>query len=399
MSLKSATSSPDPTSSSSRSGPLGRPHNKSTLWDEFLEHYLPAEKYFNTKHKKAFCRRCIARAGAELTQDAAARRQFEAEAASGTGEAFSEGWEGWVYRKSFDKVDAISGRSSNMQRHIKMCANIAPDDRARIISSFEAAQPSRPQHESEERFRSTMMANVQQHFREPVAMSGPVDGRRFTAVNALAAPPQPQHPEQRQILQRPTMPVPMQMQMKTQAQTQAQTGEASGSGRPEVARQSNASPKLSLKNILNSSDTPIPAARPRTFTPATLNPQPAPLPSIRYGDPAVISRLDAAINELTALRASLNPPPPSPQLDSAAHTRITMNCLRDELAVLRREHEWLKVRYMAAKEQIERYETNSMLAYRANSAPALCSPVSEGEGAKKRKFEHEETGGPRRGTQ
>lgn len=36
-----------------------RPHNKSTLWEEFLEHPVKEQKYFNTKHKKAYCKRCI----------------------------------------------------------------------------------------------------------------------------------------------------------------------------------------------------------------------------------------------------------------------------------------------------------------------------------------------------
>jgi hypothetical protein len=68
-----------------------RPHNKSTLWDEYVEHPDKNKKYFNTKHKKAFCKRCIAKAVDDLDRSPDARVQFET-----TG--FVEGWPEWKYR-------------------------------------------------------------------------------------------------------------------------------------------------------------------------------------------------------------------------------------------------------------------------------------------------------------
>ena len=144
-----------------------RPHNKSILWNEFLEHPEKAKKYFNTKHKKAFCRRCISQTIDDLDRCQLARARFNN---TGGAAGFIEGWEQWKRREgsirafplllppppffhngrltgdeAFDRVEALSGRSSNMQRHIRTCEHIPPGERAHIMANFEATRhPSAP---------------------------------------------------------------------------------------------------------------------------------------------------------------------------------------------------------------------------------------------------------------
>lgn len=75
------------------------PRNKSILWDEFLEHPEQAKKYFNTKHKKAFCRRCISQAIDDLDHCQLARAHFNN---TGGAAGFIEGcrqWEQWKQRE------------------------------------------------------------------------------------------------------------------------------------------------------------------------------------------------------------------------------------------------------------------------------------------------------------
>ena len=69
-----------------------RPHNKSTLWDEYLEHYDRQKKYFNTKHKKAYCQRCIHKAIEDLDRSREAKTAFDAT-------KFVEGWDEWKFRQ------------------------------------------------------------------------------------------------------------------------------------------------------------------------------------------------------------------------------------------------------------------------------------------------------------
>ena len=45
-----------------------------------------------------------------------------------------------LHNVAFDRVEAISGRSSNMQRHIRTCDYITAEDRVRIMENFEASQ-------------------------------------------------------------------------------------------------------------------------------------------------------------------------------------------------------------------------------------------------------------------
>ena len=73
-----------------------RPHNKSVLWNEYLEHPEKTKKYFNTKHKKAFCRRCISQATADLDRCPLARARFNN---TGGAAGFVEGWEQWKRRE------------------------------------------------------------------------------------------------------------------------------------------------------------------------------------------------------------------------------------------------------------------------------------------------------------
>ena len=54
-----------------------RPHNKSTLWDEFLEHYNKDQRFFNTKHKKAYCKRCIQAEITKIDQSPEFRQEFQ----------------------------------------------------------------------------------------------------------------------------------------------------------------------------------------------------------------------------------------------------------------------------------------------------------------------------------
>ena len=84
-----------------------KPHNKSTLWDEYLEHYDRNKKYFNTKHKKAYCRRCIQKAVEDLNRSRDARTAFDAT-------NFVEGWDEWKLRQG--KQGIIFTRSSERER-------------------------------------------------------------------------------------------------------------------------------------------------------------------------------------------------------------------------------------------------------------------------------------------
>ncbi|KAI5821409.1 hypothetical protein BZA77DRAFT_5753 [Pyronema omphalodes] len=111
-----------------------RPHNKSTLWDEYLEHPDKAQKYFNTKHKKAFCKECIRRKMTEFEVSPQEKAEFEQQGIP------QIEWEQWKYNKAFSVVEALSGRSSNMQRHIKNCPYINEESRYRIMTNFELAQ-------------------------------------------------------------------------------------------------------------------------------------------------------------------------------------------------------------------------------------------------------------------
>jgi hypothetical protein len=87
-----------------------RPHNKSTLWDEYLEHYDKHKKYFNTKHKKAFCKRCIYKTVDNLDGSTEARAKFAA-----TG--FNAEWNQWKLHQGRSMFIPISLKADLWSHH------------------------------------------------------------------------------------------------------------------------------------------------------------------------------------------------------------------------------------------------------------------------------------------
>src|SRR5690606_12369494 len=119
---------------------------------------------------------------------------------------------------AFDRLESISGRSSNMQRHIKTCEHISEQDRQRIMSTFnhtQAAkvrdriiQPETPSSSGMMRgtatFSSTSFRN--RHVESTTSdddasgsssFTSPRGSRRNTAVSVETPAPQEQKPSPR----------------------------------------------------------------------------------------------------------------------------------------------------------------------------------------------------------
>lgn len=379
-----------------------RPHNKSTLWDEYLEHYDKHKKYFNTKHKKAFCKRCIDKTVADLDRSPEARAKFGA-----TG--LMESWFDWKFRQAFEMVEAISGRSSNMQRHIRTCEHISPEDRKRIMENFESSQASRSSREPEAEGSkphqvgtapSPWPASAQYGFQatianRPRATSNSDDDR--TSASSIPSPGPPiRRPPERGPSNSPPRPVQ----------------------------------KLSLQSILNDDSEPYSSSRGYTVRVSQRsilhNFDRPPIASQELAvERGRVEQLDHDIDELQRLRTSLDDQSSSYHGYHAipSYETATIERMRQRLEELHQENENLRRRILStendngelkaklelAGEKLGRLEaaeresrrvaissssgsgSYTMATPRAHSVPAL-TPLAEPETLKRRKVGSDTSG-------
>ncbi|KAF8253947.1 hypothetical protein K440DRAFT_639744 [Wilcoxina mikolae CBS 423.85] len=245
-------------------------------------------------------------------------------------------------------VEALSGRSSNMQRHIRTCEFISPGDRARIMANFEASQAasrtSKDHDPVDDNYSRLPVGSVPG---PPISPSpyGSSAGRSRaishsdddgTSSSSISSPEMGRN----EIFARPV----------------SQASSSSAVSRP--------SRRLTLRSILNedSETPPYPynssAAKERAaaavsgttthgFNAAPASPELATEQALSF-----LTKLDLAIDEIQHVRNRLEDhigPHGGQHLRSSEECTAMIAWLRKSLDDARRENDWLKQRFASMK--------------------------------------------------
>jgi hypothetical protein len=233
-------------------------------------------------------------------------------------------------------VEAISGRSSNMQRHIRTCDNITPDERSRVMANFEASQAAS---------RSS---------KEPEAGDSKLP--RFTGQPPWS--PSTQYGFQTGLSSRPRA-----------TSTSDDDGTSSSSfPSPDLARcefvrpergpdgsPPRPSPKLSLQSILNDDMDPYSSSRrgyaarsPPSGTTSSFDRRPIPSPELS-AEYRLVTQLDHDIEEFQRVQTRLENQSSSRQVNYSSDETVTLESMRRKLDELHQEHARLRQRVSSTK--------------------------------------------------
>lgn len=235
---------------------------------------------------------------------------------------------------AFERVEAISGRSSNMQRHVKTCDYISAEQRARIMGNFEASQAVSRDHPS----------------KDPEHTEGDIYSRHVLGPTPWV-PGHAGHPQSNSSRSRATsrsddedgassssMPSPDTMVQRELSRPMEMLDVAPNSSRP--------APRISLKSILNDSDAPTYPYNLAGANNGERQPEPS-SPELLARGHGLVARLDHAIDEIQNVRTRLEDQsgPQGQGIKHSTDSATLIAWLQKRLEEVHKENEWLKRRY------------------------------------------------------